>query len=106
MAVSVMFSSMLFEPFAGAEIEDCGGEEDDGCDGEDCVVHKRENRVCVLRNWSAVDKDFVRRARTRMLRASAFGSSGCDTGENLTVLRIQFAFGLPGVPSSSLSSTE
>jgi hypothetical protein len=70
MAVSVMFSSMLFEPFAGAEIEDCGGEEDDGCDGEDCVVHKRENRVCVLRKWSAVDKDFVSGQRRRSNEAT------------------------------------
>jgi len=51
---------MLFEPFAGAEIEDCGGEEDDGCDGENCVVHEQKNKLRVLRKWSAVDKEVVR----------------------------------------------
>ena len=40
MAMRVMFSSMLFEPFARAEIENRGGEEDDGCDGEYGVVHE------------------------------------------------------------------
>jgi hypothetical protein len=48
MAMRVMFSSMLFEPFAGAEIEDGGGEEDDGCDGEDCVVHKKRMEQACL----------------------------------------------------------
>jgi hypothetical protein len=38
----------LFEPFAGAEVEDRGGEEDDRCDGEDGVVHrKRIGRACL-----------------------------------------------------------
>jgi hypothetical protein len=70
MAMSVMFSSMLFEPFAGAEIEDCGGEEDDGCDGENCVVHEDEDRARVLRKWSAVDKDFVREGERRSKEGS------------------------------------
>jgi hypothetical protein len=51
---------MLFEAFAGAEIEDRGGEEDECCDGENCVVHGRKNRLSMLRKWSAGDKDFVR----------------------------------------------
>ena len=39
----------LFEPFAGAEIENRGSEEDDGCYGEDGVVHEGEDRARVLR---------------------------------------------------------
>ena len=38
----------LFEPFACAEIENRGGEEDDGCDREDGVVHERRIwRACL-----------------------------------------------------------
>jgi hypothetical protein len=51
---------MLFEAFAGAEIQDCGGEEDECSDGENCVGHERKNRFFMLRKWSARDKDFVR----------------------------------------------
>jgi hypothetical protein len=75
MAMSVMFSSMLSEPFAGAEIEDCGGEEDDGCDGENCVVHEDEDRARVLRKWSAVDKDFVREREGRKRPKNHHGGS-------------------------------
>jgi hypothetical protein len=50
---------MLFEPFAGAEIENGGGEEDDGCYGEDYVVHEEENRAGVLRKRSEGDKEVV-----------------------------------------------
>jgi hypothetical protein len=39
----------LFEPFAGAEIENRGGEKGDRCDGENGVVHEGEDRACVLR---------------------------------------------------------
>ena len=45
----VTFSSMLFEAFAGAEIEDGGGEEYDGCDGEDGVGHERKDRASAIR---------------------------------------------------------
>lgn len=58
-AMRVMFSSMLFEAFAGAEIEDGGGEESDCCYGENCVVHEGEDRAGVLRKWSAGDKEVV-----------------------------------------------
>jgi hypothetical protein len=63
MAMRVMFSSMLFEPFARAEIQDRGGEEDDRCDSENGVVHEKKNRLLVLRKWSGADKDFVRGER-------------------------------------------
>ena len=53
----------LFEAFAGAKIEDCGGEEDECCDGKNCVVHEGKNKLRRLRKWSAVDKDFVREGR-------------------------------------------
>jgi hypothetical protein len=32
---------MLFEPFARAQIKDRDGEEDDGCDSENGVVHEK-----------------------------------------------------------------
>jgi hypothetical protein len=60
MAMSVTFSSMSFEPFARAEIENRGGEEDECCDRENCVVHEGKNMLRVLRKWSAVNKDFIR----------------------------------------------
>ena len=48
MTMSVMFSSMLFQPFAGAQIENCGGEEDDGCDSKNGVVHiSKIRRACL-----------------------------------------------------------
>jgi glycerol-3-phosphate cytidylyltransferase-like family protein len=50
---------MLFEPFAGAQIEDGGGEEEDRGYGENGVVHKQENRARVLRKCSVVDKEVV-----------------------------------------------
>jgi hypothetical protein len=38
----------LFEPFAGAQIEDGGGEEYERCDDEDGVVHmSRVERACL-----------------------------------------------------------
>jgi hypothetical protein len=55
-------SGTLFEPLARAQIKNRGGEEDDGCDGEDGVVHEEEDRGCMLRKWSAVDKEVVRDA--------------------------------------------
>jgi hypothetical protein len=53
-------SNALFEPFAGAQVQDRGGEKRNRCDSENGVVHEKEDRVCVLRKWSAGDKDFVR----------------------------------------------
>ena len=48
MAMSVMFSSMLFEPFAGAQIENRGSEEDEGRESENGVVHEeRIERACL-----------------------------------------------------------
>jgi hypothetical protein len=63
MAISVTFSSMLFEPFARAEIEDRGGEEYECCDGENGVVHVEKDRCSMLRKWSVGNKDFVRKRR-------------------------------------------
>src|ERR1700722_9220250 len=60
MAMSVMFSSMLFKPFARAEIQDRGGEKDDSCGSENGVVHGRKNRLRVLRKCSEGDKEVVR----------------------------------------------
>jgi hypothetical protein len=38
----------LFEPFAGAQIENRGGEEYESCDGEDGVVHRSKiERACL-----------------------------------------------------------
>ena len=59
MAMSVMFSSMLFEPFAGAEIENRGGEEHNRCDSINGVVHGKNSSARVLRKWSAADKEVV-----------------------------------------------
>jgi hypothetical protein len=50
---------VLLEPFARAQVQDRGGEKHKRCDSENGVVHENENRVCVLRKWSAGDKDFV-----------------------------------------------
>ena len=60
-----MSSSTLFEPFAGAQIENRGGEEHNRYGDEDGVVHEEEDRVCVLRKWSATDKEVVRDAEGR-----------------------------------------
>jgi hypothetical protein len=65
MMMRVMFSSMLFKPFAGAEIENRGGEEHDGCDSENGVVHEEEDRVCVLRKCSEGDKEVVSEAEAK-----------------------------------------
>ena len=63
MVMRVMFSSMLFEPFARAEIENRGGKENYGRDSKNGVVHKGENTLRMLRKWSAGDKDFIRAGR-------------------------------------------
>ena len=49
-AMSVMFSSMLFEPFACAQIENRGGEEGDRCDSKNGVVHERRIGFACLRS--------------------------------------------------------
>jgi hypothetical protein len=49
MAMRVMFSSMLFEPFAGTQIKNCGGEKREGCDSKDGVVHEGQDRARMLR---------------------------------------------------------
>jgi hypothetical protein len=62
MTMRLTFSSMLFQPFAGAQIENCDSEEDDGCDRENGVVHEKENRTLRLRKCSAGDKEVVSEA--------------------------------------------
>jgi hypothetical protein len=58
---SVYLSSIaLFEPFARAQIQNRAGEKHNRCDSKNGVVHEKEDRVCVLRKWSAVDKEVVR----------------------------------------------
>jgi|HubBroStandDraft_6_1064221.scaffolds.fasta_scaffold3260480_1 hypothetical protein len=49
----------LLKPFTRAQVQDRGGEKHKRCDSKNGVVHEIENRVCVLRKWSRVDKDFV-----------------------------------------------
>jgi hypothetical protein len=67
MTIKVTFSSIylssrtLFETFAGAQVQNRGGEEDDCCDSKNGVVHEEKNRLRMLRKWSAGDKDFVSR---------------------------------------------
>src|ERR1700722_9590825 len=74
----VMFSSMLFEPFARAEIEDRGGEEDDGCDSENGVVHERKNRLRMLRKCSEVDKEVVRSREAQIRQNQSYEGSKRD----------------------------
>jgi hypothetical protein len=63
MTMRLTFSSMLFQPFAGAQIENCDSEQDDGCDYENGVVHEQENRTRRLRKCSAGDKEVVSEAK-------------------------------------------
>ena len=60
MAIRVMFSSMLFEPFARAQVQNRGGKKHNGCDSKDGVVHEEKDRVCVLRKCSEGNKEVVR----------------------------------------------
>jgi hypothetical protein len=63
-------SNPLLEPFARSQVKDSGGEKHKRCDSENGVVHEIENRVCVLRKWSAGDKDFVSEAERRSKEAT------------------------------------
>jgi hypothetical protein len=58
-SIAYLSSNALLEPFAGAQVQNRGGEKHKSCDSENGVVHEIENRICVLRKWSAGDKDFV-----------------------------------------------
>ena len=71
MTLSSVYSSSnaLFESFAGAQVQDRGGEKHNCCDSENGVVHEKEDRAGVLRKCSAADKEVVRAAERRSSEA-------------------------------------
>ena len=70
MTMRVMFSSMLFQPFARAQVQNCGGKEHDCRDSKNGVDHEVDGTAnCLGSAERGIRKLLERRTEATILRS-------------------------------------